>query len=78
MNLDVEMLSRMGQCLPFVYSFYCLNGWSYYKMYGNQIYSKWFGAPETLGVLIERVVPLLNDGYQNKPFEGVWTPYGAL
>ena len=23
-------------------------------------------------------VPLLNDGYQNKPFEGVWTPNGAF
>ena len=47
-------------------------------IYGNQSYSKWFGAPKTLDVLIERVVPLLNDGYQNKPFGGVWTPNGAF
>ena len=77
MNLDVDMC-QMGQCLPFVFSFYSLNGWSYDKMYGNQSYSKWFGALETLDVLIERVVPLLDDGCQNKPFEGVWTPNGAF
>jgi len=77
MNLDVEMC-QMGQCLLFVFSFYCLNRWSHDKMYGNQSYSIWFGAPKTLDVLIERVVPLLNDGYQNKPFGGVWTPNGAF
>ena len=62
----------------FYFSFYCLNRWSCDKMYGYQSYSKSFGAPKTLDVLIERVVPLLNDGYQNKPFEGVWTPNGTL
>jgi len=36
------------------------------------------GAPKTLIVLIERVVPLLNDGFQNKSFEGVWTPNGTF
>ena len=35
-------------------------------------------APKTLAILIERVVPLLNDGYQNKPFEGDWTPNGTF
>jgi len=29
-------------------------------------------------VLIERVAPLLRDGNQNKPFEGVWTPNGTF
>ena len=32
----------------------------------------------TQDVLIERVVPLLNDGYQNKSFEDVWALNGAF
>jgi len=51
---------------------------SYDKMYGNQSYSEYSGAPKTLDVLVEWVVPLLNDGYQDEPFEGVSTPNGEF